>query len=97
VQVVKAIMVDVDQWEGVIAENASVAVDTVGEIPKMSRCHKAVDASGCHKDFRSSKYFEGRSAAYYWVSEELAAQKNVDMERGKRELEEHQSACASRR
>jgi hypothetical protein len=46
-------------------------------------------------DFRRSKYFEARSAAYYQVSTELAAQKNVDMERAKSELEEHQSACVS--
>ena len=46
-------------------------------------------------DFRRSKYFEARSAAYYQVSTELAAQKNVDMERAKTDLEEHQLACAS--
>ena len=46
-------------------------------------------------DFRRSKYFEARSVAYYQVSTELAAQKNVDMERAKSDLEEHQLACAS--
>ena len=46
-------------------------------------------------DFRRSKYFEARSAAYYQVSTKLAAQKNVDMERAKSDLEEHQLACAS--
>jgi hypothetical protein len=46
-------------------------------------------------DFRRSKYFEARSGAYYQVSTELAAQKNVDMERAKSDLEEHQLACAS--
>jgi hypothetical protein len=46
-------------------------------------------------DFRRSKYFEARSAAYYRVSTELAAQKNVDMERAKSDLEDHQSACVS--
>lgn len=44
-------------------------------------------------DFRRSKYFEARSAAYYQVSTELAAQKNVDMERAKSDLEEHQLIC----
>ena len=46
-------------------------------------------------DFRRSKYFEARSAAYCQVSTELAAQKNVDMERAKSDLEEHQLACVS--
>jgi hypothetical protein len=32
-------------------------------------------------DYKRSKCFEARSAAYYQVSAELAAQKNVDMER----------------
>ena len=46
-------------------------------------------------DFRRSKYFEARSAAYFQVSTKLAAQKNVDMERAKTDLEEHQLAGAS--
>jgi hypothetical protein len=46
-------------------------------------------------DYKRSKYFEARSAAYYQVSAELAAQKNVDMERAKRDLEEHQLTCVS--
>ncbi len=46
-------------------------------------------------DFRRSKYFEARSAAYYQVSTEFAAQKNVDMKRAKSDLEEHQLVCAS--
>jgi hypothetical protein len=46
-------------------------------------------------DYKRSKYFEARSAAYYQVSAELAAQKNVDMERAKSDLEEHQLACVS--
>jgi hypothetical protein len=45
--------------------------------------------------FKRSKYFEARSAAYYQVSTELAAKKNVDMERAKSDLEEHQLACVS--
>ena len=44
---------------------------------------------------RLSKYIEARSAAYYRVSTELAAKKNVDMERAKNELQEHQSLCVS--
>ena len=43
--------------------------------------------------YKRSKYFEARSAAYYQVSTELAAQKNVDMERAKSDLEEHQLTC----
>jgi hypothetical protein len=46
-------------------------------------------------DFRRSKYFEARSAAYYQVSTDLAALKNVDMERAKSDLEEHKLACVS--
>ncbi len=46
-------------------------------------------------DFRLSKYFEARSAAYYQVSTELAAQKKVDMERAKSDLEEHLLVCVS--
>ena len=44
-------------------------------------------------ELRRSKYFEARSAPYYRVSTELAAQKNVDMERTKSDLEEHQLVC----
>jgi hypothetical protein len=46
---------------------------------------------------RRSKYVEARSAAYYQVSTELAAYKNVDMERAKSDLEEHQLVCVLRR
>ena len=42
-----------------------------------------------------SQYNEARSAAYFRVSTELAAKKNVDMERTRNELEEHQLICAS--
>jgi hypothetical protein len=45
-------------------------------------------------EFRRSKYLEARSAAYYRVSTELAAHKNVDMERAKSDWEEHQLVCA---
>jgi hypothetical protein len=41
------------------------------------------------------KYVEARSAAYYRVSTELAARKNVDMERAWSDLEEHQFVCVS--
>ena len=40
-----------------------------------------------------SQYNDARSAAYYRVSTELAAKKNVDMERARNELEEHQLIC----
>ena len=46
-------------------------------------------------DFRRGKYFEARSAAYCRVSTELTAQKNVDMERAKSDLEEHHLVCVS--
>jgi hypothetical protein len=44
---------------------------------------------------RLSQYIDARSAAYYRVTSELAAQKNVDMERARNNLEEHQLVCAS--
>ena len=46
-------------------------------------------------DFRRSKYFEARSAAYYQVSTEVAAQKKVDMESANSDLEEHLLLCVS--
>jgi len=42
---------------------------------------------------RRRNYIAVRSAAYYRVSTELAAYKNVDMERAKSDLEEHQLVC----
>ena len=42
---------------------------------------------------RRSNYIAARSAAYYRVSTELAAYKNVEMERAKSDLEEHQLVC----
>jgi len=44
---------------------------------------------------RRRKYLEARSSAYYRVSTELAAYKNVDMERAKSALEDHLAACVS--
>jgi len=42
---------------------------------------------------RLDKYIESRSAAFYRVSTELAAKKQVDMERAKTDLQEHQLMC----
>ncbi len=57
-------------------------------------CLKCMDL---HQTFESklSKYAEARSVAYYRVSTELAARKNVDMERARNDLEEHQLVCLS--
>jgi hypothetical protein len=44
---------------------------------------------------RRSEYIEARSAAYYRVSTEFAAYKNVDKERAESNLEEHQLLCVS--
>jgi hypothetical protein len=62
----------------------------------------AVDCLICKKlervlESRRSEYIEARSAAYYQVSTELAAYKNVDHERAKSDLEEHQLVCVLRR
>ena len=46
-------------------------------------------------EFRLHQYGEARSSAYYRVSTELAAKKNVDMERARYDLEEHYLVCAS--
>jgi hypothetical protein len=48
-------------------------------------------ATACES--RLSEYTKARSAAYYRVSTELAAYKNVEMERAKTELEEHRLVC----
>jgi hypothetical protein len=40
-----------------------------------------------------SKYIEARSSASYRVSRKFAAEKNVDMERARYELEEHRLLC----
>jgi hypothetical protein len=44
---------------------------------------------------RLSEYIEARASACYRVSTRLAAQMNVEMERARYELEEHQSVCVS--
>jgi queuine/archaeosine tRNA-ribosyltransferase len=44
---------------------------------------------------RLSEYVEARSSAGYRVSTRLAAQINVEMERARYELEEHQAVCLS--
>lgn len=40
-----------------------------------------------------SEYVEARSSVRYRISTVLAAQKNVDMERARYELEEHRRVC----
>jgi hypothetical protein len=42
-----------------------------------------------------SNYIEARSSAIYNFSTEIAAYKNVEMERAKSALEEHRRVCAS--
>jgi hypothetical protein len=45
--------------------------------------------------FDPNAYFEARSAAYYQVGTEVAAQKKVDVERAKSDLEEDLLVCVS--
>jgi hypothetical protein len=45
------------------------------------------------RESRLSEYAAARSAAYYGLSTELAAYKNIEMERAKSELEEHRFVC----
>jgi hypothetical protein len=40
-----------------------------------------------------SEYIKARSSVCYQISTRLAAQKNVDMERARYELEEHRRVC----
>jgi hypothetical protein len=42
-----------------------------------------------------SEFNEARSSAGFQVSRRLAAEKNVEMERARYELEEHRSRCVS--
>jgi len=44
---------------------------------------------------RRSEYIESGSLAYYRVSKKFAAYNNVEMERARIELQEHQSVCVS--
>ena len=44
---------------------------------------------------RLSQYIDACTAPYYRVTTELAAKKNVDMERARNDLKEHQLVCAS--
>jgi hypothetical protein len=57
-------------------------------------CLKCVDLRQAFES-KLGKYIEARSAAYYRVSTELAAHKNVDMERAWSDLEEHQLVCSA--
>jgi hypothetical protein len=43
-----------------------------------------------------TQYVEARASVYYRVNTELAAHRNVDMERSRNEWEERQMVCASR-
>lgn len=45
---------------------------------------------------RLRELIEARSSACYRVSEQVAAVKNVDMERARYELEEHRIVCAGK-
>jgi len=46
---------------------------------------------------RLAEYLEARSAAFYRVSTEIAAKREVDMERAKTAQEEHRMVCPSAR
>jgi len=44
-------------------------------------------------EIKLAQYVEARASAYYRVSTQLAARRNVDMERAKNDWEEHQMVC----
>ena len=46
-------------------------------------------------ELRRSKYMVALSSAYYRVSTQVVAHKNVDMERAKNDLEEHRVVCVA--
>jgi hypothetical protein len=47
-------------------------------------------------EFSLRKYSAARSAPFYQISTKIAAQKKVDMERARNDMEEHQLTCLSR-
>jgi len=57
-------------------------------------CSKCKDLSGA-LELRHNEYLEARSSAYYRVSTQLAAKRNVDMERARYDMEEHRAVCVS--
>jgi hypothetical protein len=46
-------------------------------------------------EYRLNEYIEALASSYYRVSTKLAAHKNIDMERSRNDLEEHQLVCVS--
>ena len=57
-------------------------------------CLQCADLS---RSFESAqlKYVAARSADFYRISTEIAAKKQVDMERARVDLQEHQATCSS--
>jgi len=55
------------------------------------KCKELSDAF----EFRRNEFVEARSSAYYRVSTQLAAKRNVDMERARYDKEEHRAVCVS--
>jgi hypothetical protein len=57
---------------------------------------KCLTCNNLKKEFESRRreHVEALSSVYYQVTTEFAAHKNVDKERAKSDLEEHQLVCA---
>ena len=51
--------------------------------------------SRTNASIEACEYVEARFSAYYQVTTEFAAHKNVDRERAQSDLEEHQLVCIS--
>jgi len=66
-----------------------------GGVTAFMDCLQCADLS---RTFESAhlKYVAARSADFYRISTEIAAKKQVDMERARIDLEEHHAACSSR-
>jgi len=84
--------------------NAGVSIGALLDVISYSLSHEALeDPMGCLEcknlvqafESRLSQYIDARTAAYYRVTTELAAKKNVDMERARNDLEQHQLVCVS--
>lgn len=55
------------------------------------KCRHLGEAFECNL----SEYIDALASSFYRVSTKLAARKNVDMERSRNDLEEHQLVCES--
>jgi len=70
------------------------AANTAGFLGVGMNCQVCMNLEQVY-EARLSEYAEARSSASYEICKKVAAQKNVEMERARYELEEHRLVCAS--